>query len=87
MTNTNEYRVAFNTITSLTTLLSKFGWEQEFKPLADSDIQEISEANGGQSKGKWLVSWVWKTVQYSGMGNNKIFCNSEQHTFFSVQAC
>ncbi|KAF9461409.1 hypothetical protein BDZ94DRAFT_1221539 [Collybia nuda] len=73
MNNANEYRAAFDAIVSLTTLLGKVGWEQEFKVLADGDIREVSEADDGQSEGKRLVSWVWKTVQYSEMGNDDTF--------------
>lgn len=74
--NANEYRAAFDAILSLAMLLGKIGWEQEFKPLADNDLREISEADSGQSEGKRLVSWLWKTVQYSGMDSDEIFRDS-----------
>jgi hypothetical protein len=76
-TNANEYRAAFEAIVSLAMLLGKIGWEQEFKPLAESDVREISEADSGQSEGKRLISWVWMTAQYSGMDNDDVFRDSK----------
>lgn len=75
--NAEDYRAAYEAIVSLAALLCKVGWEQEFRPLADSDIREISEGDGAQSEGKRLISWVWTTTQHSGMNKDEAFRDSK----------
>ncbi|KAF9467072.1 hypothetical protein BDZ94DRAFT_1329986 [Collybia nuda] len=71
--NTCAQNVLSSAIVALSMLLGKVGWEQEFKPLVESNIREISEADDGQSEGKRLISWVWKTVQHSEVNDNEAF--------------
>jgi hypothetical protein len=74
--NAETYRVAHGTLLSLGLLLGKVGWQTKLQPLADADVHEISEVEGGESEGKRRLSWIWKTLGVIGMEGNEELCDA-----------
>jgi hypothetical protein len=74
--NAETYRAAHAALLSLGLLLGKVGWQTKLQPLADADVHEISEGEGGYSEGKRRLSWIWKTLGVVGMEENEELCDA-----------
>ncbi|KAG6848619.1 hypothetical protein H0H93_015447 [Arthromyces matolae] len=70
-TAADEYRAAYSALTSLSTLLGDYSWQQSLLPLDASDLRELSEAeNESVSEGRRKISWIWKTLGVIGDDNS-----------------
>jgi hypothetical protein len=72
--NAETYHVAHAALLLLGLLLGKVSWQTKLQPLADADVREISEGEGG-SEGKRRLSWIWKTLGVIGMEGNEELCD------------
>ena len=56
----DEYRVAYEALISLGTVLLRFGWKDELLPLNPDDVRDISDGLPGESEGRRTMSWIWR---------------------------
>ncbi|KAF8170553.1 hypothetical protein BJ912DRAFT_933216 [Pholiota molesta] len=61
-TAANEYRVAYDALSCLGTMLDETEWQNDFLPLKSEDIRDLSEGKAKQSEGKREISWIWRRV-------------------------
>jgi hypothetical protein len=57
-----EYRDAYDALQSLGPVLLEFQWKEELLPLMPEDIRDLSEGKKGESEGRQMVSWIWRTT-------------------------
>ncbi|KAF8545886.1 hypothetical protein OG21DRAFT_1386139, partial [Imleria badia] len=61
-----KYRVAYSTLSALSPLLGKVGWQHAFCCLQDDDIRSMTEGTEDRpSEGQRRLSWIWITCKYS----------------------
>lgn len=65
-----EYRAAHAALASLAVVLNKTSWDQVLRPLLDTDVRELSEADHGRTQGSKKISWIWRTLNPSEDLNN-----------------
>jgi len=56
----DEYRAAYDALTSLGVVLLRFGWKDELLPLNPEDVRDISDGLPGESEGRRTMSWIWR---------------------------
>lgn len=57
----HEYRLAYEALCCLGSLLGETAWKKEYFALKNEDIRDLSEGKARQSEGRRDVSWIWKT--------------------------
>lgn len=58
----DEYRAAHLALTALALPLKKVAWNTHLLPLNNADIRHMSDADDGESEGRRMLSWIWKSV-------------------------
>jgi hypothetical protein len=57
-----EYRDAYDALKSLGPILLECQWKEDLLPLLPEDIRDLSEGKNGESEGRRIVSWIWRTT-------------------------
>lgn len=67
----NEYRVAYDALCCLGSMLRETTWKKDFLPLKNEDIRDLSEGKKKQSEGRREVSWIWRTAAVEQFENTQ----------------
>ncbi|KIM37573.1 hypothetical protein M413DRAFT_56267, partial [Hebeloma cylindrosporum] len=65
-----DYRRSYEALEALGSIIFKYGWHNELKPLLDEDIRELSEGEDKKSDGKRTVSWIWRIKEIQNLEND-----------------
>lgn len=66
--NAAKYRDIYNRLLQLSDKLRKVGWQNDLRPLVDSDLVGLSK-DGPTGEGFVSISWIWQVVNTPG-GND-----------------
>jgi len=65
-----DYRISYEALDALGSILFKYGWHNELQPLLDEDIRDLSEGEDKKSDGKRTVSWIWRIKEIQNLEND-----------------
>ena len=65
-----DYRISYEALHALGSILFKYGWHNELQPLLDEDIRDLSEGEDKKSDGKRTVSWIWRIKEIQNLEND-----------------
>ena len=65
-----DYRISYEALDALGSILFKYGWHNELQPLLDKDIRDLSEGEDKKSDGKRTVSWIWRIKEIQNLEND-----------------
>jgi hypothetical protein len=53
-----------NALQLLASILLEFRWKDELLPLLPEDIRDLSEGKHGESEGRRMIPWIWRTASW-----------------------